>query len=198
MKILIDNGHGINCSGKRSPDGRLLEWKYTREIAREVVGTLKAQGFDAEMLVAEDSDISLRERCNRANARCDILGARNVCLVSIHNNAAGCGQWMNARGWEAWTSEGLTRSDELAENLYEAARKWLPEDTGLRMDLSDGDRDKEKNFTILHRSKCPACLTENLFMDNRKDLEYLLSAEGRKAIVSLHVEGIKSFILNSR
>ena len=30
MKILIDNGHGRETAGKRSPDGRLLEWAYTR------------------------------------------------------------------------------------------------------------------------------------------------------------------------
>ena len=40
MKILIDNGHGENTPGKRSPkwaDGsQLFEWKYTREIARRV------------------------------------------------------------------------------------------------------------------------------------------------------------------
>ena len=27
MKILIDNGHGIDTKGKRSPDGRLLEYR---------------------------------------------------------------------------------------------------------------------------------------------------------------------------
>ena len=32
MKILIDNGHGSNTKGKRSPDGRLMEYAYTREI----------------------------------------------------------------------------------------------------------------------------------------------------------------------
>ena len=33
MKILIDNGHGIQTKGKRSPDGNFLEYAYTREIA---------------------------------------------------------------------------------------------------------------------------------------------------------------------
>lgn len=32
-EILIDNGHGSNTSGKCSPDGRLKEYAYTREIA---------------------------------------------------------------------------------------------------------------------------------------------------------------------
>ena len=33
MKVLIDNGHGAETPGKRSPDGRLREYAYTREIA---------------------------------------------------------------------------------------------------------------------------------------------------------------------
>lgn len=38
MKILIDNGHGRETPGKRSPDGRLLEYAYTRDIARHLPG----------------------------------------------------------------------------------------------------------------------------------------------------------------
>ena len=37
MKILIDNGHGENTPGKRSPDGRFREYKYNHEIARAAV-----------------------------------------------------------------------------------------------------------------------------------------------------------------
>lgn len=194
MKVLIDNGHGINTPGKCSPDKRIREYKYTREIAREVARRLKAQGYDVELLVPEDADIRLGERCNRVNAWCDRLGSKNVCLVSIHLNAAGNGQWMSARGWEAWTSKGQTQGDKLADCLYDAAKKYLPQGTKIRTDMSDGDRDKESNFTILYRSKCPACLTENLFQDNKEDVEFLLSGAGREAIINLHIEGIKNYI----
>ena len=194
IKILIDNGHGVNTKGKRSPDGKLLEYKYAREIAREVVKRLKGMGLDADLLVPEDADIALGERAARANAYCDRMGAKNVCVVSIHLNAAGAGDWMQARGWEAWTSPGQTRGDKLADYLYDAAQKILPAGTKIRTDLRDGDRDKEENFTILTRTKCAACLTENLFQDNKEDADYLLSEEGRKAIADLHVEGIRNYV----
>lgn len=194
-KILIDNGHGIGTPGKRSPgDGRLREFRYCREIAAEVEKRLRALGYDAERIVPEDADISLGQRCARVNAWCDKLGSKSVALVSVHNNAAGNGsQWMSARGWEAWTSKGQTAGDTLAECLYDAARKHLPKDTKIRTDLADGDRDKEANFTILYGSRCPACLTENLFQDNKEDVDYLLSPQGREAIVRLHVEGIVNY-----
>ena len=41
MKILIDNGHGENTPGKRSPDGTFREYAYTREIADEVVREMR-------------------------------------------------------------------------------------------------------------------------------------------------------------
>lgn len=67
MKILIDNGHGAGTRGKRSPDGRLLEYLENRIIARGIVDTLTARGLDASLLVPEETDISLPERCRRVN-----------------------------------------------------------------------------------------------------------------------------------
>ena len=198
MKILVEAGHGnpplTGRGSKQSPDGRIKEYVYCREIVAEVVKRLRAQGYDAENTVPEKGDISLGERCARVNAWCDRLGAKNVVFVSIHNNAAGCGQWMSARGWEAWTSKGQTMGDKLADCLYDAAQKYLPHGTKIRTDLTDGDRDKEGNLAVVRGTRCAACLTENLFQDNKEDVEYLLSPEGREAIIKLHVEGIKAYI----
>ena len=47
MKILIDNGHGENTPGKRSPDGTFREYAYTREISDEVVRELAKRGYVA-------------------------------------------------------------------------------------------------------------------------------------------------------
>lgn len=197
MKLLLEGGHGITTPGKRSPDSRLLEWKYTRELAREVVARLKSQGYDAELITPEDADISLGERVNRVNAWCSRLGSKNVAFVSIHCNAAGNGAWMNARGWEAWTSVGQTQGDKLADCLYDAAEEVLTPlipDVKIRVDKTDGDRDKESNFTVLKRTNCAACLTENMFMDNKADVEWMLSPCGRDALVRLHVEGLKKYV----
>lgn len=192
MKILLDNGHGAETAGKRSPDGSLREYKYAREIAERIVSELKKQGFDAERIVTEENDISLSERCRRVNSVCDRLGAKNVILVSVHCNAAGDGsQWMNARGWEAWTSVGQTAADKLADCLYKAAEET---DFKIRKDTTDGDPDKEGHLYILKHTKCPAVLTENLFQDNREDVAFLLSETGKETIVSLHVKGITNYL----
>lgn len=212
IKILIDNGHGINTAGKRSPDGRLREYLYTREIAEDVVAELLLRGYDAERIVRENIDVSLSARVRRVNEVCKELGSANVLLVSIHVDAAGDGSgWMQAGGWSAYTTPGRTKSDRLSECLYDAASKHLEgyakiqaagkeqglyslKQTPIRTDLTDGDRDKEANFYVLKNTLCAAVLTENLFQDNRSDVEFLLSAAGRRAIVGLHVEGIVNYI----
>lgn len=189
MKVLIDNGHGSNTKGKRSPDGRLMEYAYTREIADMLVYELKKLGIDAERIVREELDVPLSERCRRVNE----YKASEAILISIHCNAAGSGNWMNARGWEAWTSVGKTKADKLATCLYNAAEEVL-DGMKIRKDTSDGDEDKESDFYILKHTKCPAVLTENLFQDNKEDVDFLLSAEGKKAIVNLHVQGIRKYL----
>ena len=193
MKILIDNGHGENTPGKRSPDGLFREYKYVREIAEEIERELLSRGYDAERIVRETVDVPLSERSHRVNEICRKLGAANVILVSIHCNAAGNGEWKNARGWAAYTSKGNTKADILANFLYEAAENNFPGKT-IRKDFQDGDPDWEENFHMLAKTKCPAVLTENFFMDNQKDVSYLLSLEGRTSIVRAHIEGIINYI----
>ena len=194
MLILIDNGHGHNTPGKRSPDGKFLEYAYNREIARRVVADLTDRGYNAQLLVPDPEDIPLSERVRRINAHCNTLGKSHVILISIHVNAAGNGtKWLNATGWSCYTSKGQTTSDRIAECFYEAAKKNFP-DRRIRTDYSDNDPDWEENFYILRHSLCPAVLTENFFMDNPQDLEYLQSRAGKQAIIDTHVEAITEYL----
>lgn len=195
MKILIDNGHGQETPGKRSPiwdDGsQLLEWSYTREIAARVVAELKAAKIDAQLLTPEPNDIGLNERCIRANRLAKVYGNKNTLVVSIHCNASATKG--KANGWEIHTGIGHTLSDAYATVFFNEAKAIL---TGkpkkrMRSDNADGDPDFDSNFAILRDTTCPAVLTENLFMDNQEDCAFLLSEEGKAAIVQIHVNAIK-------
>ena len=194
MLILIDNGHGHNTPGKRSPDGKFLEYAYNREIATRIVADLTDRGYNAQLLVPETEDIPLSERVRRINTHCNTLGKSNVIVISIHVNSAGNGsQWLNATGWSCYTCKGQTTSDLIAECFYAAAKKNFP-GRRIRTDYSDTDPDWEENFYILRHSLCPAILTENFFMDNPTDLQYLQSRAGKQAIVDTHVEGITEYL----
>lgn len=188
MRIWIDNGHGADTPGKQSPDGRLREYAYTREIAKRVVNALKGKGLDAELLTPEEEDVSLPERVARANE----YKASEAILVSIHLDAKGNGsEWMDATGWSSRVY--LTSSENsrrLATALTDAAHKQ-----GLKIRRQYADKAYwTQNLYILRKSACPAVLTENLFQDNREDVDFLLSEEGKQKITDLHVEGICKYL----
>ena len=224
--IIIDNGHGVNTPGKRSPvwpDGsQLLEGRWTRDIAREVVDRLLVLGYDARLLVPEDEDVSLPHRVRRAREWVDDhrqrggIAAQRI-LVSIHANAFGYyGDNVNLdtysmedlilqhqpSGWEAFIYGSNANSRELGTEFYRQALNLLPEHFPVRSRYGNARRGcplrpKPAQFYLLANAPCVAILTENLFMDNPDDCRYLLSDEGKKAIVRLHFQTIDDY-LNKR
>ena len=69
--VILDNGHGINTPGKRSPvwdDGtQLFEWKFNRNIVNSIIEYLNVAEISYVNLVTEDTDISLSDRVSRIN-----------------------------------------------------------------------------------------------------------------------------------
>ena len=191
MKILIDNGHGVDTAGKCSPDKTLYEYKWAREIANRLVAALKAKGYDAERIVTEETDVPLRTRCQRVNAICQKAGAKNCLLISVHINAAGNGTWNTATGWSGWVAPNASaNSKKLAQCLYAEA-----EARNLKGNRSvPSCKYWNGNFAIVRDTNCPAVLTENLFQDNQQEVKYLLSETGKRTIVDLHVNGIINYI----
>lgn len=194
MKILIDPGHGIDTPGKRSPDGVFREYLWNRQVSDKVLTRLRSSGIDADLVVTETNDITLRTRAMRVNRVCDRLGPRNVVLLSIHSNAAGNGSsWMTATGWSCYSSPGKSMGDELAECMYDSFRRAFPEKR-MRTDLSDGDSDIEANFYILTKTRCPAALLENFFYDNREECLWLLQETTKDRIADAIVAGLKIYL----
>ena len=95
--VILDNGHGEETAGKRSPvwgDGsQLFEWEFNRDIVRRIAAKLDDLAIGYEILTPETNDVSLAERCRRAN---EIYRNYNekAFLVSVHANAGG------GTGWE--------------------------------------------------------------------------------------------------
>lgn len=187
--ILLDNGHGKETPGKCSPvwaDGsRLFEWEFNRDIVHRISKMLDVERIEYRILVPETNDVSLSERCRRAN---EIHAKyKDTLLISIHANAGG------GTGWECYTSVGKTKSDLCAIVICDEAKKAFPNEK-MRFDYSDGDPDKESQFYILKNTNCPAVLTENFFMDTERDCRLIMSNEGRERIAKIHVSAIKRII----
>lgn len=194
IKVLIDNGHGDPplTGGKCSPDNRLREYYYCREIAQRVSRELSLRGIDAILLVPEVTDTPLKERVRKVNAWSKKFGPRNVVLVSIHNNAAGAdGKWHSASGFSVFVSKNASdNSKRLARIFTENAA-----DMGLMGNRCvPPEKYWVQSLAMTRDTACPAVLTENLFQDNKEEVDFLLSEEGKRSIVALHVNSIIQYI----
>lgn len=190
LHILLDNGHGNNTAGKRSPiweDGeQLFEWELNRSIVQRLVKRLNADGIPCHIIVPEDEDISLAERCRRANNIAKQYGKENCLFLSVHSNASANGQ---AKGIEIYTSKGNTKSDAYAEIFFKVGKEMFPK-AKFRYDIKDGDHDKEENFYVLRNTICPAVLPEAFFYDNEEECRFLMSDEGREQIAEWYYKAI--------
>lgn len=194
MKIILDSAHGIETPGKRSPDGKFREYKWSREIISRITEKLDENKIDYALTVTDDYEPGLRERVRRTN-NLSALADDDAIFISIHCNAASDGsKWMKARGFSIWTSRGKTKADKYAEIIYDEFEKEFPE-LPLRSDYSDGDADYESNFAVL-MCRIPAVLLEVLFQDNKQDVEVLHSEDFKDRFVKCLINAIQLIISN--
>lgn len=192
MVIVLDPGHGASTPGKRSPDGTLLEYQYNRKIALAVKKELESLGYTVYLTVSDNSDPSLSKRCAIVNNYCAKYGKNNVMMVSIHVNAAGGdGKWHSARDWSVFVAKVSSQNSKIMANCL--ADATIAEGIKIRKPLPN-QKYWTANFAMVKNTNCPAVLTENLFQDNKEDVAFLLSEQGTKKIVNLHVRGIIDYI----
>ncbi len=186
---ILDNGHGDDTPGKRSPvwnDGsQLFEHEFNRAIVDRMQVLLIGNNISHAILVPECEDISLTERCKRANVMDAQIDKPSI-LISVHGNAAGV---EGASGYEVFTSPGETKSDNIATIFYNKAKDTL-EGFKMRSDNSDGDPDKEARFYILVHTRMPAILTENGFFTNENECKKMMSDKYKDLIAKAHVAAI--------
>lgn len=188
MIVLLDNGHGslINgeyvTPGKRkdwADDGIIYEGEFNRAIVNGLIEKLTFLQIPYVNIAPEYRDVTLYTRVNRANKY-----PSNSFYLSIHSNAGG------GHGCEFFTSPGVTQSDAIATIFGEEYKKEFP-NRRLRTDFSDGDLDKERRFYVLTKTKMPAVLTENFFMDNPEEFKNILNTKsGRQQIIKYHLNAI--------
>lgn len=186
--IVIDNGHGNNTPGKRSPNwdrGVYYEYAGNRNVARHLAELLTALRVPNKILVPEIYDVPIPER----NKRIKALGKDNkgnIFVISIHSDAY---ETPAAKGFSVFTKPGKDAADPVATVIYDTAKLHFP-GRNFRPDTTDGDPDKEANFLILTGHNFPAVLVELFFMTNRLDYELLTSPSGPRRLAAMLADSI--------
>jgi N-acetylmuramoyl-L-alanine amidase len=162
--IAIDDGHGMNTAGKRTPFfPGTTKFMHENEFNEAVTVLLKANlercGFRTLMVAPEETDTPLKTRTDRANkANADLY-------ISIHANALN-GIWGNQQGVSTFHYPGSILGKKAA--------------TVIHNHLKQGTQQKDRgviaqNFHVLRETKMPAVLVECAFMDNLREANLLLS-----------------------
>lgn len=202
MHILLDAGHGgmINnvyqTAGKRSPKWNDLPQLFEGEQNRKIVSLLKVKLTAANIkftdVVNSENDISLKARVSKANSI--YAKDKTAIYISIHADAAGNGnEDYPATGISVFTSPGQTKSDILAQNVFEKLDFKLGNSTKKRTDMTDGDSDTEAHFYVLTATACPSILCELGFMTNRKECELMNTPKWREDCAQAVFEGILNY-----
>jgi len=183
LKIAIDNGHGLNTAGKRTPpfpnSGEVIkEWEFNHPTALKLADILRADGHEVLLVSDTAEDTPLVTRASRANTwKADFF-------ISIHYNAYN-GVWGTHGGTETLYYENSTNGKKAAEYIQSA----------LIQELHWRDRDLKprKNLAVLNRTLMPAVLVEVGFMDNLKEASLMKDSQYQLKAARAIASGINKF-----
>lgn len=192
--VLIAQAHGSDTPGKRSPDGALREYRWSREISKVITEKLYKLGIKTIIVNPEEKEVKLSVQAQRVNKLYNEYKNQydEIILISPHINASSGNTWSNARGFCVYVYNKAGKKSRklatcIANEAYEKnhleGNRWIPE-----------NRYFEANFAILRETVTPAILTENLFMTNHEDVDFLISNKGKEIISDIHVNAILQYI----
>lgn len=180
---MYDHGEGYEFHD----GGKFYEGVFNRQVAERVKAKFKFVHQERYCIPTYHpiKDTPLHNRTNYANKLYKEIGMDGF-MVSIHANAG------NGTGFEIFTSPGNTKSDMIAEFIYNEVSRKFP-GYKLRPDIRDGDPDKEAPFWMLTKSAMPAVLIECGFFDNPKDAEMMMSSVFQDKIAGIIFQAYQVF-----
>lgn len=169
--IAVDDGHGMETNGKRTPmfeDGTYMrENEFNRAVVDKLIVHLQRNAFDVLHVSAGDTDVPLKTRTGLANNTIlNTFGRPADAMVSVHANAMGSTWNPKAKGIEIFYRDKYKEGKKLAQDIQEYLVKGTPLiNRGL----------KTANLHITRESQMPSVLIEGAFMDNPDEAMLLKS-----------------------
>lgn len=181
--ICVDAGHGYNTGGRRCSkkfdSAEHREWWLNDRIA-DLVETELVRDYDCKVVRADDTtgakDISLANRVKTANS------SNAHMYISIHHNAGVNGG--KGGGTVVYSYKNDTDKAR-AVRLY----NYLIAQTNLVGNRAD--KTSVGDFYVINKTKMPALLIENGFMDSSVDVPIIIS----QAHAEKSAKGIINFLV---
>jgi N-acetylmuramoyl-L-alanine amidase len=171
--IILDSGHAKVTGGKRSPDSSLLEWEFNNDMQYRLKRRFEELGFVVYLVnpnPEKGSEVSLANRCSRANSYWSQKGKPDCLYISLHANAAGTGGWSNARGVEVYTASNASAKSKNAAKLIndQIFKDVYAIDKGFK-----NRGHKTASFYVIKHTDMPSVLIEYEFYSNKDGVNLL-------------------------
>lgn len=183
--IALDDGHGMQTPGKRTPYipelGRFIhENEFNRAVVKFLDAELKRCGFKTLLVAPTDDDTPLSTRINTANK------AKADAYISIHFNALDGkfdGDGKDPEGMSLHVYKG--HRNKPAGQLAAAIGKYLQQGTAQKYRGI-----VEQDLAVTRETHMIAVLSENGFMDNKREAILMASVDFQKEVAREHAQGI--------
>lgn len=147
--IALDDGHGAQTPGKRTPHisgiGIIRENQFNKAVVYYLDQELKRCGFHTLLVAPTDVDVPLSTRTRLANQKGADL------YVSVHYNAGG------GSGVETYHFPRSSKGEKAAKTIHKYVIQGTKQkDRGVKI----------ANFHVLRETKMPSVLIEYGFMDD--------------------------------
>lgn len=186
--IYIDDGHGVDTPGKRTPDG-VRENLFNRPTAVKLDKLARELGFTTTLVAPELHDVPLETRVERVKRNFEKLKEKypdqdpeNLAVfISIHYNAQD-EEWGGTQGGvETYYYPGSTRGEKLAALIQQELIKGTPQrNRGI----------KTANFYVLRKTPVPAVLVEAGFMDYKPEADLMTDDNFQEEVASEILAGV--------
>lgn len=183
--IVINPNHGLSTPGRRTPDGKFLEWQLNDAIGDIIVKRLN-EYENVKVLRADNDEGVVNETLA---ARTAVANNNKADLMITIDHNANKGVWGTHGGVVTLITTrnkpAKAKSKELAETMSDSIAKL----TGMR-----NRGVKEVDFYVLRESTMPTINIEVGFMDSRVDYPIITNPEWQRKIGYLIADNAAKFL----
>lgn len=194
MNIILTPAIPGGYQYRQSPNKNLDELTYLNRLTDDIILRLRESVKDTPFITITKLAGPMDQILARLQTLTRTTPPTSNCLIAVGLNSTRMdGHYQAGKGWRVISNPESSQSSTLATALATAAMQTL----GHRATSNQNTATSLAHLNqtpILTATAIPAVLTLNLYQDNRQDAAYLLSSEGRQAIISLHVKGISAYL----
>lgn len=194
MNIILTPAIPGGYQYRQSPNKNLDELTYLNRVTDDIILRLMETVKDTPFITITKLAGPMDQILSKLQTLTRTIPPTSNCLIAVGLNSTRMdGHQHSNKGWRVFSNPESSQSSTLATALATAAMQTLGHRATSNQDTATSLAHLNQT-PILTAAAIPAVLTLNLYQDNRQDAAYLLSSEGRQAIISLHVKGISAYL----